>query len=176
MHFISHGLASILIYRVLDVLFPNLFPHTQVPWLLTAFIFGVIPDIDALAIKNLRDHHKSPMHWPAIWVLLLVSTFIFRSFLGELWFATLILFSTLILVHICLDYIAGRTAGVQLLFPFSKKEMSLCPLHKEKGKFSPKTIKKKALFEYLEFYVQNKALFLFELFIILAGLVALIFR
>ena len=195
MHIISHGLASVLLYRVLEIFAPNLFPSSQIPWYVVAFIFGIIPDLDVLAIKKFKDHHKSPMYWPIIWLVLLISTIIFQNTLSQLWFATIILFSSTILVHICLDYIAGRTAGVQFLFPFSRKEISLCPVNKEKGSFSvrkffrfkrknkkeqllepPIKLNRKFLVSYLDFYTKNKALFAFELLIILAGLVALIFR
>jgi len=196
MHIISHGLASVLLYRVIEIFSPNLFPHSIIPWYAVSFIFGMIPDLDVLAIKNFRDHHKSPMHWPFIWILLLISTIVFQNVLNQLWFATIILFSSTTIVHICLDYISGRTAGVQFLFPFSKKEMSLCPLNKKKGLFSvrsffrfkrknnkkeqfveaPVKLNRKFIISYLDFYTKNKALFFFELIIILAGLVALIFR
>lgn len=176
MNILSHGLASVLIYRVLDIFAPNLFPHSAKYWYVIAFIFGIIPDIDVLTIKNFKDHHKSPTHWPIIWVSLLILTIIFQNNLSQSWFAILILFSSAVIVHICLDYISGRTAGVQLLFPFSKKEMSLYPLNKKKGSFSVKKVNKKLILNYVSFYTKNKALIAFELLIVLAGLVALIFR
>jgi len=170
MQLLSHGLASVLIYRFLDVIFPKLFPPANTHWFLIAFIFGMVPDIDGLFAKDFSNHHKSPMHWPFLWLSLLIILFLIRHLLNKFLFSIILLFLILIIIHIGLDYVAARTAGIQLLFPFSKKEMSLFPLHKSFGHFKPNKMTRKELIKYLNNYIKNKPLFLFELFIILTGL------
>ncbi len=172
MQLLSHGLASVLIFRVLDIVFPNLFPPISHSWMLVAFFFGIFPDIDGFFAKDFSNHHKSPMHWPVLWLFFLILLLIFKSFLSQLVFSTLLLAFVLILIHIGLDYVAARTAGVQVEFPFSKKEMSLFPLHKSFGHFRPLKLTRAELIKYLNNYVKNKPLFLFEIFVIIAGLLA----
>ena len=139
--------------------------------MITGIIGALIPDIDFVFFKNIKDHHNSIPHSPLFWIL--VSSILYLlAFLTEntLLENYVIAFTIGVLVHLFLDWFSGRTAGIRVFYPFSKKVYSLYPLNPTEGEVSTSLIPNKSHIKFFKFYAENKFLLYVEILIILAGL------
>jgi hypothetical protein len=159
-------------YIVSKVLVNNL-PETDISLITKFAVFGSLaPDVDGLFGKQVKDHRKTPFHAPLVWLLFLLITSLVAFFAGARQTLVFILaFSLGALSHLFLDWFSGRTTGIRIFYPFSKKQYSLFPIEPEKGAFSIFPIRKN-LNKYLEFErycLKNKFLVLAEIIIILTA-------
>jgi len=143
----------------------------------SAVIFGsLIPDIDAIFGKNINEHRLTPFHAPLYWVLIIlvceiISTILKNSLLLHVTHA----FGISIFVHLFLDWLSGRSTGIQILYPFSKQIFSAFPLSPKKGNFPLIPTNKNDLEQYktvgLKHFLENKFLVALEVSIITIALV-----
>jgi len=127
---------------------------------------ALLPDIDAFSSVYLKDHH-SFTHAPLFWVLIFISLCLVGHILSSSFIkniALVILIGSC--VHLFLDWFSGRTAGLQIFYPFSFKQYSLFPLNPEKGKIPISIIPSK---DYLKFYAENGFLLFVEISIIVGA-------
>lgn len=135
--------------------------------LIFALLGSMAPDIDGLFGKSINIHRYGPFHAPLCWLgLFILALFIIKK--GNTKKLSLVFF-TAVFVHLFLDWFSGRTAGIQIFYPFSKKISSLFPIQPEKGNL-PVLPNKKHL-QFWKFYTENKFLFLSEVILILSGII-----
>jgi len=172
MEFISHIFSGSLSLYILRLLSPTSYEKT-VLLVLLAMVFASLPDIDAVFGGTLKDHHRSPLHKPAFWVLIVLIGYLLSA--GEGLFSSIYvtLLAVCIAVHLITDTITARTTGISWFYPFSKKEYSLYTLQPEKGDFNIFKYKDAKFKAYRLFYLQKKGLIIFEYSILTLGIVAL---
>lgn len=144
------------------------------PLLLSLSMAGVlVPDIDGLFGKQMKDHRNTIFHAPSFWLLSFVTILAF-TFLGrnESFLVYVNAFFSGVFIHLFLDWFSGRTTGVRIFYPFSKRIYALFPIHPEKGNIP--VLPNKEHFNFWKFYLENKFLVLMELLVILSPLVFLI--
>ncbi|OGG95768.1 hypothetical protein A2V95_01035 [Candidatus Kuenenbacteria bacterium RBG_16_41_7] len=133
----------------------------------------MLPDLDILWAKKLNSHHvtylHSPLFWIAIFIVLYIINFLFNLF-GN-WI--LYLYSFQVILHLLFDFIAGRTGGIPLLYPFVKREFSFLPLNKSRGDFHPSNIKE--VIKFLKYYSTSKIQIAFEVLLCILGIAAIAF-
>lgn len=158
---------------IISEVFINRFNLSQTNSLLitTIAIAGsMAPDIDGLFGLPIKDHHKTVFHAPIFWgLLVLLISFISFFIKNELIVIFITVFGSGVFIHLFSDWLTGRTAGIMIFYPFSKKQYSLSPLKPEKGNV-PIFPNKKNIKKYLEFfryYFENKFLTFTEILIIL---------
>jgi len=133
-------------------------------------IASVLPDIDVFSSRLLKDHH-TVLHTPLFWL----GTFIVLFLIGQLT-NSLVVKSLAVAIflgamtHLFLDWLSGRTTGIQIFYPFSTRQYSLYPLKPKKGEI-PLTIIPHV--DYMKFYTENIFLLAIEGVIILIGLICL---
>ena len=168
---ISHIASSILILRILSF-FNSLIPFSLLA-LLLSMVFSLITDIDFFWARKLNAHKQSYFHAPLFWVLIFAILYVVNIFLQIIPTWILYVFIVQILAHLLFDFITGRTAGVPIFYPFNKKEYSLCLINKSYGNLRRfETVSKKAR-GFWKYYFKNKKLVVFEVVIILLGVIAL---
>jgi len=134
---------------------------------------SLAPDIDGLFGLQIKDHHKTVFHTPIFWSLLIfIMGFIGFSIKNLLIVIFIIAFGIGVFFHLFLDWFSGRSAGIRIFYPFSKKQYSLFPLKPEKGNVpifpNKKNIKKYR--EFIRYYLKNKFLVITETLIILIAI------
>jgi len=167
MDIISHGFSGYLIYLILIKLsIVSLTPSPQI--LILIFLVSMLPDIDGLWSKKLKNHHKGFFHSPIFWTIIAILT----SYVVPKEYS--ILFGSLILFHLLCDFITERTTGIPLFYPFSSKEYSLVKTHPRWGEIDPKHPFSKKFKLYIKNYFKNTPLILFEITMNLLGIISLI--
>jgi|TARA_B100000902_G_scaffold399313_1_gene469561 membrane-bound metal-dependent hydrolase YbcI (DUF457 family) len=147
----------------------NLFDKKWIPlWLLAA----VIPDIDGLWSRSVVEHH-SVLHTPFPWVVLCGAGWIYGYIKGnsDLKTISIIIFIGSFL-HLFTDYVTARTVGVKWLYPLNNTDYYLYDISPEKGDIP---IWQMLIPPYVLFYMENKVLAFFELFINMVALVLYFF-
>lgn len=131
---------------------------------------AILPDIDSFRFKYIKDHHDSFTHLPLFWVLA------FSLACGlEILFKIQIVNYTIalflgIFTHLFLDWLSGRTTGIKIFYPLSKKAYSLFKINPDKGKIPISLLPNRENKDFLVFYWENKFLFFVEIGIIIFGL------
>ena len=81
---------------------------------------GVLPDLDLIWFYFVDNrafhHHHYWVHIPAFWAMVALVTFPILRVFKPTWRRAAVAFFAAILVHMCLDSVAG---GVKWLWPFS---------------------------------------------------------
>jgi len=166
MNIISHGMSSFYVVMVLSQIYGPIY-EVSLPMLLVYFFVSFIPDIGGFWINELKNHHHHILHTPIIWILILIIGILF----GYTKWAILIV--SIIIFHLVTDFVTGRTAGVLIFYPFSKKEYSLEKTHPQNGNVNIKRIFRRNFWSYVKFYFSNKILISFEVTMIVIGLISL---
>lgn len=100
-----------------------------------AMISSVLPDVDIFFGKKINEHRNTLFHTPFFWVgvifLLTIVSIVRKSFWPYVIASSFGVFS-----HLFLDWFSGRTSGIRILYPFSRKMYSLFPLNPQKGNIS----------------------------------------
>ena len=137
--------------------------------IIMSIIVANLPDIVSFWLKTSKDHHQSIFHAPLFYlVLFFIGYFIFPFYIVLLFFVQTIF-------HLLTDLITARDSGIAILYPFIKKEQSLLKLNPDPGDYNMLSFKKKDLSmakSYLKMYIGNKPLFLFEILLIILGLLS----
>jgi len=168
MDILSHGFSGYLIYLILIKLsFISLIPSPKI--LILIFLVSMLPDLDGLWSKKLKNHHKGFFHSPIFWIIIAILT----SYIIQKQYS--ILFGSLILFHLFCDFITGRTTGIPLFYPFSSKEYSLVKTKSRWGEINPKHPFSKKFKMYIKHYFKNTPLIIFEIIMNLLGIISLIF-
>jgi hypothetical protein len=165
--------TGFVVLHVLTLYMPNHYAKTSAFILLSA-IFAIFPDLDILWSKSLKDHHDSAFHMPFFWATVTVLFLVLG--LSVKWvdtYVVLLLFIQ-VFVHLTLDFITGRFAGLKLLAPFSDTWYSMFELKPRHGNFNVKNIDKNVLRRYINYYFKNKTLITFESSFIALGIIVLI--
>ena len=165
MHTISHIFSGFLILRIFMEINPDIYSKSAI-FIILSVVFSNLPDIDILWSKTLNEHHNSPLHAPLFWIIISATMLIILPRLAFLTF----LMITNVLFHLFSDYLTGRTAGIPLLFPFSKKEYSLKRLNKSKGNFHPINLKEYVKFN--KYYLKDKLLVAIEGVVLVLGIIS----
>jgi membrane-bound metal-dependent hydrolase YbcI (DUF457 family) len=133
---------------------------------------SLVPDIDGLFGKQLKDHRKTVFHAPLFWLLVMSTIcliiYFYTNKQGLIYYLA---FSFGVLSHLFLDWFSGRTAGIRIFYPFSKKQYSLFTLDPTKGAVGVFPNKKNfhKYLVYVRFFCKNKFLVLAEIIIILTA-------
>lgn len=168
MHTISHLLSGFLVLRILIEINPDIYSKS-IHFLLLSVFFANVPDIDILWSKTLNDHHVTYFHSLLFWSFI---CFFLYLFLPNFRYIT-ILFYFQVVFHLFADLITGRTAGLAIFYPLSKKEYSLIKLNKKEGNFSPLDFSKYKKF-WID-YLKNTKLVIFEGFVVILGILSIFF-
>lgn len=147
--------------------------------LITAIVIAgsFAPDIDALFGRKLKDHRKSPLHAPLIWLLLFLTVILIGFIKNK---KTIIVYSTAfiigVLFHLFLDWFSARVTGIWIFYPFSRKQYSLFSRDPKKAAFSlfPNRNNIGKYKEFAKFYFKNKFLVAIEAIIITIAILVLI--
>jgi len=167
MDILSHGISGFLIYFILIKLSViNINPSPIL--LILIFLVSMLPDLDGLWSKKLKNHHKGFFHSPIFWIIIAILT----SYIIKIEYS--LLFGSLILFHLLCDLITGRTTGIPLFYPFSSKEYSLIKTHPRWGEINPKHPFSKKFKLYLKHYFKNTPLIAFEIIMNLLGIISFI--
>lgn len=144
--------------------------------ILAAAMLGAnLPDVDYFFSKYIKDHHDSFLHAPLFWLMIVLTGYALGLFFQiQTLKILMILFGIGVFIHLFLDWLSGRTAGIQIFYPFSKKMYSLFPLTPEKGKVTIWPGRDQVSF--WRFYLNNKFLVGVETFLILSGMVLAIWK
>jgi membrane-bound metal-dependent hydrolase YbcI (DUF457 family) len=127
---------------------------------------SLIPDIDGFLGGQVNNHRYTVFHAPFVWLglILFLGLFLFKSKKMRNY---ILVFALALFGHLFLDWFAGRTAGIQIFYPFSKKIYSFCSLEPEKGNIP--ILPNKEHLDFLKFYLENKFLLFTEILLILVG-------
>jgi len=164
----AHLAGGYLALKASSALLPQATPDKSI-FLIAGILGAILPDIDTFRFRYIKDHHDSLSHTPLFWVL--ISLLIY----GLGWFinnpsveacAVALLIGTF--SHLFLDWFSGRTAGIRVFYPFSKKVYSAFPLQPEMGKIP--TLPNKKQLAFWKFYSENKLLLFSEALIAIIGL------
>lgn len=145
--------------------------------LIAGMIGAVLPDVDFIFFKYVKDHHYSWPHSPLFWVAIYFVTFSIGVILKNQAvknYSTALLIG--VLTHLFLDWFNGRTGGIRIFYPFSEKVYSLFPLNPQKGEVSPLPFPSKEWIEFFKFYSQNKFLLFSEISLTLSGFILGLFN
>lgn len=140
------------------------------PLNLLIMIGAIFPDIDAFFVKRVNKHRNTFMHAPLFWICFVL----FSTLVGFQKYA--LAFGIGIFSHLFLDWLSGRTIGIRLLYPFSKKSYSLFPLHPEVGNigFIPNKKNWSDYKRWLRFLFKNPFLVICEFIILISSLVVFV--
>ncbi|MDO8451746.1 MAG: metal-dependent hydrolase [bacterium] len=165
----AHGASGYWVYKVVADT-----PSGGSPLLFALCIAGaLVPDVDGLFGKQMKDHRNTIFHAPSFWVFLFVVIRMFVFLVGNESIALYAnAFFSGVFIHIFLDWFSGRTSGIRIFYPFSRKIYALFPIHPERGNIPVLPNKDHLIF--WKFYLENKFLVLTELLVILSPLVFLI--
>lgn len=137
---------------------------------------SLFPDIDIFFGKKVNEHRNTVLYAPIFWtsiMLLLIPYSLFNR--NSLPYIVAIGFG--IFSHIFLDWLSGRTTGIRLFYPFSKRMYSLFPLNPAMGNVDilPNKKNKEKYFRWLRNFFSNPFLAIVEIFIFINFLLALFF-
>lgn len=142
-------------------------------------IASTVSDLDGLFGKKINQHRNTIFHTPLFWlgivlVLFLIS-FLVRSLILQ---SYIVAISLGIFSHLFLDWFSGRTIGIRLFYPFSKKMYSLFPLRPKLGDIPliPNKKYRDQYIRFIRFYFNNVFLAISELMILAITFYVLIFR
>lgn len=161
---------------ILSEVFINKFNLPQTDNLLIttiAITSSLAPDIDGLFGLPIKDHHKTVFHTPVFWGLLVFILCLVGFFVKNPLLVILItVFGSGVFIHLFSDWFSGRTAGIMIFYPFSKKQYSLFLLKPEIGDVSifPNKNNIKKYYKFFKFYFKNKFLIFVEILIILIAI------
>jgi len=145
--------------------------------LIAGLIGSVLPDIDFVFFKYIKDHHNSwphtPLFWIAIYLIVFSLGFVLKNQIMKDYSTALIIG---ILSHFFLDWFSGRTAGIRILYPFSQHVFSFCPLNPQQGEVPTSIFPNKAYVGFFKFYAQNKFLLFSEIGLTLSGIFLFVFN
>lgn len=135
---------------------------------------ALLPDVDGMFGAQIKDHRNTPFHAPLFWLVIFISTYTVNTVMlkNSQLNTYLIALNIGIFSHLFLDWLAGRTAGIRIFYPFSKKVYSLFPLNPEKGAVGMFSLKNQAAF--WKYYLENKFLVITEMLVILSPLAFLV--
>jgi len=172
----AHISGGYLALNIVNKINPNLGLSTN--GLIIAWLVGsVLPDIDFMFFKYVKDHHNSwphaPLFWIAIYLTVLTPGFILKNQIIKGYSTALIIG---ILIHLFLDWFSGRTAGIRMFYPFSQQVFSLYPLNPQKGEVPTSIFPNKEYIEFFRFYAQNKFLIFSEIALTISGLFLFLFN
>lgn len=145
--------------------------------LVVGLIGSVLPDIDFVFFKYMKDHHNSWPHAPLFWIAIYLIFFSIGIFLRNQIiqnYNTALIIG--ILTHLFLDWFSGRTAGIRIFYPFSEQVFSLCPLNPKKGEVPTSIFPNKEYIEFFKFYAQNKFLLFSEIGLTITGIFLFVFN
>jgi len=160
----SHGVSGFIILFLLIRFTEYNYIITPL-FLLAVFFISFIPDLSGLWTKQLKHHPRDFLHAPLFWIIILIVGFFTRS---EKYF---VLGISLILFHLFLDYITGRTTGIMIFYPFKKKEYSLKKTHPKWGSINQPNLFHKNYKKYISHFLEDKKLIIFQIIILLLGII-----
>ncbi len=172
MTFLGHVAGAYLAVQLVNTVDPSL-NLDQASILIVGVMGGVIPDIDALFYKQVKNHHDSPLHIPLFWAAVFLVLFAMNYALGISLQKYIIAVFVGVFSHFFLDWYGGRIAGVKFLYPFSQKRYSLFPLQFDKGSIPLRDTLGR---EYNKFYASNKLLLISEITIVVAAITLFIVK
>jgi len=143
----------------------------------TAMVSAILPDIDIFFGKKINEHRNTLFHTPFFWLAVIFSLAIVGSVRKSFWpYVMAISFG--VFSHLFFDWFAGRTSGIRIFYPFSRKMHSLFPLNPQKGNvsFIPNRSNKSAYISWIRFYFNNIFLVASEIMIFIIFLWILIFK
>lgn len=173
----AHISGGYLALNLINKINPNLGLSTN-GLMIAGLVGSVLPDIDFVFFKYVKDHHNSwphaPLFWIAIYLLVFALSLILKNQAIKDYSTALIIG---ILTHLFLDWFNGRTAGIRIFYPLSERVFSLYSLNPEKGKIPTFIFPNKEYGEFfLKFYVQNKFLLFSEIGLTISGIFLFIFN
>lgn len=172
----THISGGYLALNIVNKINPNLGLSTN-GLMIAGLVGSVLPDIDFVFFKYVKDHHNSwphaPLFWIAIYLLIITLGFILKNQIIKGYSTALIIG---ILIHLSLDWFSGRTAGIRIFYPFSEQVFSLYPLNPQKGEVPTSIFPNKEYVEFFKFYAQNKFLLFSEIGLTISGLFLFIFN
>lgn len=173
MFFLPHMMSSVIVLYILNSLFPTIpiNPFT----IIISMLFSYLPDIDSFWSATLKDHSAQVPHFPMFWIVLSVILYLLPVPFNIISTTVIILLLVQTVFHIIFDYITARCAGIMLFYPFSKRKFSFCKLKPSVGNFNLLKLDMKTAKKYIKFYVSNVPMTIFEIAIILVGLIILPF-
>jgi hypothetical protein len=133
---------------------------------LLAGVFALLPDVDMLWSDSIQGHHDSLLHTPVCWLAVTVALLLL-----PVPQSIAILVGTETLFHLFSDYVAGRTTGVMLLYPLDRADYSLFPVDAAQGELAVRD-GFSAVTNYLQFYLENRAVVGFEAGVMITGAIA----
>jgi len=166
----AHAGAGYLITQGIAYLNPTI--GLDKPEMIISSVIGaVIPDIDVLFSKNIKDHRDSPFHYPLFWITILAIGFSLGKIINNQFLINIFIgFGLGIFTHIFFDWFTVREKGLgdlMLFYPFSKKRYALMAEPKSEKDYSNKNVFTK---KYLLAYLDNKFLAGVEFLIIFVAL------
>ena len=166
----AHVASGYWVYKITAVSTPLI----ESSFLLGLSVVGALaPDVDGLFGKQMRDHRNTIFHAPLFWFLTFISMHIFTFLTHAENMALYInVFFFGVTIHLFLDWFSGRTTGIRIFYPFSKKVYALFPICPEKGNIP--VLPNKEHVTFWKFYLENKFLVFAELLIVLSPLVFLL--
>lgn len=171
----AHISGGYIALNIINRISPNL-ELTNNELMIAGLIGSVLPDIDYVFFKYVKDHHNSwthtPVFWIAIYIIVLILSLVFNEPILRSYSTALIIG---IFTHLFLDWYSGRTTGIRILYPYSKKVFSLYQINPNKGKVSTSLKPNQEHIEFFKFYAKNKFLLFSEIGLILAGVLLVIF-
>lgn len=172
----AHISGGYLALNIVNKIYPNLGLSTN--GLMVAGLVGsVLPDIDFVFFKYVKDHHNSWVHAPLFWIAIYLVIFtlglIIKNQVIKDYSTALIIG---ILTHLFLDWFSGRTAGIRIFYPFSEQVFSLYPLNPKKGEVPTSIFPNKEYIEFFKFYAQNKFLLFSEIGLTITGIFLFVFN
>ncbi len=145
--------------------------------MVAGLVGSVLPDVDFVFFKYVKDHHNSwphvPLFWIAIYLVVFTLGFILKNQIIK-GYSTALMIG--VLTHLFLDWFSGRTAGIRIVYPFSEQVFSLYPLNPQKGEVPTSILPNKEYVEFFKFYAQNKFLLFSEIGLTISGLFLFIFN
>ncbi len=137
-----------------------------------AIVGALAPDVDGFFGRQMKDHRNTVFHSPLFWVVGFIGGHSINYILNNTNFTPYLnIFFWGIFIHLFLDWFGGRTAGIRIFFPFSKKIYALFPIKPERGDFPVLPPSKEHIRFFRFFYFENKLLVISELLVILSPLI-----
>lgn len=172
----AHLSGGYIAVNLVDKLYPGLGIGSS-GLLVTTMIGSVLPDVDFVFSKYIKDHHStwphSPLLWIAVYTLVFSIGIIFKNQLVRNYSTALIIG---IFIHLFLDWFNARTAGIRIFYPFSERLYSLFPVQPHKGEVPIFPFLSKEYIEFFKFYSQNKFLLFSEIGVTVSGFILFIFN
>lgn len=144
-----------------------------------AIATSVLPDIDIFFGKKVNNHRNTIFHSPLFWLLLAFLLFLVIFFKRNYNLGIYTIAGSFgVFSHIFLDWFSGRTIGIRIFYPFSKKMYSLFALNPQIGNI-PIIPSKKYIHKYIhwiEYYFKNAFLVITELTILIIFFIVIIFK